>query len=462
MSTLPETESSLVLQELKDRPMSNEEILQLLAFYCQGETAKPYIKEIELLEKKYDMSLEIRTIEVEVLSLTELFPVRVLKNYYDATGKVGFHNLILDVIRGYQENPSASLYASRLEQATGQKPDAPFIRDMLKFIQDSELDGTGIIKLEHHYKNLLDEVSDYAPIPEYIHEFGIILEDLPRLEEQEVAEDMPASLIAQHLIGQLDDYNIQIEVGEDDDEGGEEERLEILTERIAEMTLEEREEFLHLFRVDPVEVERIQQDPDLYRVYGPLNQYPETDFSTLAIQQNDEYDDDVLFEEGQPDINKIFGGARMFIDMSLEYDEEFELPVEDWFTGKCFQCSDKIRAYHHAVREPRVRGGWRGCFCTWKCVRDFIKVDTIPDDDHLEEFELRMGLVDLIEKEMNEVGIEDRDYEPLEEELGKGYLESLNVEAVEDTRAKLRLPQLPKIGAPSYVNVEGGEINQPL
>src|SRR3990172_6288905 len=146
MSTLSETETSIVLKELLDLPMTNPDILRTLAFYCQGETARPYVQHIGVLEKKYDQSLEIRTIEVEVLSLTELFPLRVLKNYYEATGRVGYHTLILDVIRDYQEDSSASLYAIRLEQATGYQPDEPFIRDMLQFIRDSELTGTGIDK----------------------------------------------------------------------------------------------------------------------------------------------------------------------------------------------------------------------------------------------------------------------------------------------------------------------------
>jgi hypothetical protein len=41
----------------------------------------------------------------------------------------------------------------------------------------------------------------------------------------------------------------------------------------------------------------------------------------------------------------------------------------NWFTGSCFFCFSKIKKLEYAAREPLANGGWRRCYCSWRCVK---------------------------------------------------------------------------------------------
>jgi hypothetical protein len=51
-----------------------------------------------------------------------------------------------------------------------------------------------------------------------------------------------------------------------------------------------------------------------------------------------------------------------------------------WFTGSCDECGRRIQSKQCAIREPREGGGWRGCFCSFECLK---KVDESPRIDIL-------------------------------------------------------------------------------
>ena len=92
--------------------------------------------------------------------------------------------------------------------------------------------------------------------------------------------------------------------------------------------------------------------------------------------------------------NRVFGPANRFVDrncisnpgkegpcrmlecLCLEIDHEntYDYLVEEWFTGKCdnFECSKKIRDRSHAIRYPDEKGGWKGCFCCFKCLNNSL------------------------------------------------------------------------------------------
>jgi hypothetical protein len=40
-----------------------------------------------------------------------------------------------------------------------------------------------------------------------------------------------------------------------------------------------------------------------------------------------------------------------------------------WFTGSCYFCFSKIKKLEYAAREPLPNGGWRRCYCSWRCVK---------------------------------------------------------------------------------------------
>jgi hypothetical protein len=419
MSSLPESIQSIDLKLLREAPLKNEEIVELVAFISSAENTNAFTEHLQLLNERYDMTLEMRTLPIEVLSLREKFNLRSLYNFYSGLETEGYYSLIIPTITGYQDDKSAAVYADLLRQIF--KPDlsGEFVNEILEFINTSEMNGTGIKALQLYFTNILHEVSDYAPIPDYIRDFDIDVNELPRLEEREISSDLPNEYIADYLLTQLNDYLVvdgigelegltisQIQTGDDPDEARDYAK-NVIIDRLERMNPLKRDEFVNLFKVDQEDVKDIRENRDIFRVYGPVNPYSDTDYSTL------------LNEEGNPDVNKIYGGARMFTDMQLEYDYEADLPMDDWFVGYCEQCGLKIRSYFHAIREPYLSGGWMGCYCSEDCLLQKIREeweaspdydpDTTPDQYNI--YVIRVNLVRTFMNDINEYGIADRDYD---------------------------------------------------
>jgi hypothetical protein len=402
--------SNIQVDMLRNAPLKNEEIIELAAFICQAESIDPYIEHIVALRDRYDMSIEVRPIEIEVLSLRDKFSPRALRNFYYALGDVGYHGLVMKVITLYQQDLATAVYLQSLESAFAVQPDDLFVKDTLQVIENSEMEGPGINAAIHLFRSKLDRLSGYASIPKYIRDFGIIVNQLPRLEERQVTEEMPVDVIAEYLSNRLSDMDLTLEVPEDSTTKDE------LTIIINQMNTAQLDDLINKFTIDPEEVKRIRANRDIFRVYGPVNPYTDTDFSDLKDE-----------DTGEPDVNLIFGGARMFTDLSLETDGENGIPLDEWFTGYCLQCSLRIRSYHHAVREPILMGGWNGCYCSWKCVREAIRsgnsgVDAdgdVSDPDLYNIYVIRSALTVQVENDMIEYGIEDRDYD--EDEANEAY-----------------------------------------
>jgi len=433
MTSLPETRSSIDLHLLAEASLKNEEIVELVAFIAAAESVAPFHEHLQLLRDRYDMTLEMRSLEVEVLSIRNKFDTRVLRNFYLALEDQGYHSLIKPAMVGYQEDKNAAVYMTTLEKVFAIQPDERFIRDLLDFIDNSNMVGTGTNAIRKHYQHQLDRIASYAPIPAYVQDFGIKVNELPHLEEREVSADLPAEFIADYLLTQVGNMDLYIEETEETS------AKDVLVGYINRMSDEEREQFVNLFKIDDREVQDLRDNRDVFRVYGPVNPFADTDFSKLRN------------EEGELDVNIIFGGARMFTDLSLESDHDNDLPVDDWFVGHCLQCSARIRSYHHAVREPWITGGWRGCYCDWKCVREFIELDTEPDPDLYNEYVTKIALTREYEERMNEIGIQDRDYDIKKDLNEEGYdAEHVDQDIVDELTKNL--PQI-DFGVPPVIDI---------
>ncbi len=125
-------------------------------------------------------------------------------------------------------------------------------------------------------------------------------------------------------------------------------------------------------------------DPLLSRIYGPAN----------------------------PSINPtvqemLYGGERMFTSLIISDSPIFGDIAIDWFVGYCEMCNLGIRRRWHAVRSPNNSGGWTGCYCTWKCVRDEL-VTSDSFDGTIKANLLSMGLVNEMEKQIIKTGVQDR------------------------------------------------------
>jgi len=115
-----------------------------------------------------------------------------------------------------------------------------------------------------------------------------------------------------------------------------------------------------------------------FRVWGPENSFLDRDCTTN------------------------FGGrgpCRMLSCVCRDAEENQGELLSDWFTGKCDSCNRIIQDKSHAVRYPVKKGGWRGCYCSFKCISED------PPYQMNKEDQVRLKST---QKRMDEVGIMDR------------------------------------------------------
>jgi hypothetical protein len=126
-------------------------------------------------------------------------------------------------------------------------------------------------------------------------------------------------------------------------------------------------------------------NPTLFKLYGP--NHPEYD-SIL----------DPLGNHCQR-----YGGCRMHLCQKYQDITESETLIENqyWFTNSCEFCYLGIRKVCHAVRRPLENGGWVGCYCSWKCVRE-----SLSDVDST----LQNEMINTFENDCIRYGIQDREY----------------------------------------------------
>ncbi len=104
-------------------------------------------------------------------------------------------------------------------------------------------------------------------------------------------------------------------------------------------------------------------DQSLFREYGPLSEC--YNHKNSDSHQCSKY------------------GCRMFLcrefvdndpDDDVTLIEEHVLSAQDWFTGVCDnkKCNKDIKKRHYSIRLPVLGGGWKGCYCSLDCAKQFI------------------------------------------------------------------------------------------
>lgn len=156
--------------------------------------------------------------------------------------------------------------------------------------------------------------------------------------------------------------------------------------------------------VEDISEELLRKDEKLFTIFGPANPI----YGQVITDPENEC--------------CKYGGCRMLTCIDFENEDEFgivddEDPYEviEWFTGNCEYCHKKIAKKIYALRRPLTFGGWKGTFCSFKCLRDVV-----PFDDVLNHF-----IINQVEQQLLEIGIQDRyvsgegeiNNEELEEEL---------------------------------------------
>jgi len=128
-----------------------------------------------------------------------------------------------------------------------------------------------------------------------------------------------------------------------------------------------------------MEVLTLYDDKELQRIHGPANPQIGADLT--------DPDDECC----------VYGGCRMLLCTCFEEDQEMEEErADDWYTGMCDGCDRAISQRWYALRLPLAGGGWRGCYCSTRCMR--------PQADTL----LETLLINNLDAQMAEVGVYDR------------------------------------------------------
>lgn len=124
-----------------------------------------------------------------------------------------------------------------------------------------------------------------------------------------------------------------------------------------------------------------QNDVELFRLFGPDNPLVNSSYNEVKYRR-----------------------SRMFYCEYFDFDEE-ENEFYDWFVGYCEQCYNKIKYRWYALRLPLPHGGFRGCYCSHKCLNDAVEtreaLTGIPD------IALRV-MVDEMINEIEKNGIQER------------------------------------------------------
>lgn len=100
-----------------------------------------------------------------------------------------------------------------------------------------------------------------------------------------------------------------------------------------------------------------------------------------------------------------YGGYRMFKRGQWDFDQETEESL-DWFNGSCDNCSLRLKSKYHAIRMPMPQGGWKGCYCSFPCLKSFVQREIECTNGEPDLIVRRM--IDLIEEQIKTIKIQDR------------------------------------------------------
>lgn len=168
--------------------------------------------------------------------------------------------------------------------------------------------------------------------------------------------------------------------------------IKLLTTDVEKLTLEEddQDKLISQYAISTI-IEKIQMlcnlkeipiynDIPIFREFGPVNQI----YSTTALESSER-------------ICNLNGGCRMFLCCEFEEsEEEDDCVTSDWFTGKCEVCDECVENKYYSLRMPLIHGGWKGCYCSFKCL-----AEDIPD-------ELISLMVGRMKEQLETIGIRDR------------------------------------------------------
>lgn len=105
------------------------------------------------------------------------------------------------------------------------------------------------------------------------------------------------------------------------------------------------------------------------------------------------------------------GLCRLKVCMCMQYDVDDLVFIKDedknnkkgWFTGNCLQCDSEIEI-DDACRAPCNKKGWYGCFCSYKCTKNFLGCsDSLYEDNPIiKKYNIAMKVYEEIQTKLND------------------------------------------------------------
>lgn len=318
------------------------------------------------------LGMIIRNPKVSIVALVDL--AKKLNWYFDS---------MVMVLASYPDDDRCTLSYNRLNElffAGGTGPGADAIKRLISQLQPKDISysvppptGTGAAGTDDTIvsvpvevnRSLIEfltqkyrELANYAPVPEWI------LKGKQELQAHNIEDDPTSFSLKLPSAGKTAEILTKKLYAHMTDSDERREKLEEVYAEIKKI-YSEGTNFMYLYHLlQPVYISMfLERDTDLHlqRLFGPAN------FFISPIE------------------NSIPQSSRMFTcSKFMEADPFDDLAMAeiadpgpfDWFNDNCDVCLRKIEAYHHAVRMPVEGGGWLGCYCSWKCVRDDIPIDT--------------------------------------------------------------------------------------
>lgn len=246
---------------------------------------------------------------------------------------------------------------------------------------------------------IIQEISPSAPKPKWVKNY-LKKEELPT--ELEVWNKLPKEKKIDFTLPSIADSVDMLTQGlhaQGELDFDIEESRRFLTQLLSTAPLDDRLELLRPIFTTEHQVD-LKDDKIIFRILGPVNAVIDANLTSEAICSK-------------------YGGDRMFTCNEFEVidveDDSEDFNV-DWFTGNCQQCNLKIDNRYWAVRRPLAEGGWKGCYCSWKCVREEVIIPScndvemcsIEEEERVDPNLAMQAIITRIEANMNRIGIQDR------------------------------------------------------
>lgn len=233
----------------------------------------------------------------------------------------------------------------------------------------------------------LDQHSGYAPVPQWVGNFTGA-DHIPA-EDELVVPDVKSDIFQ---LPETTDEIIAILTEGLRVNGKTDEDVELAQAELRKkLAGADQKDKMRIIRgvLDNKSIRSLAENEELFAIFGPVN--------TI-------FDDELVNDQSS---DRKYGGCRMFT--CIEFEEFLEpgqgqvvYPLSeykpsDWFTGSCQVCHLKIKRYAHAIRLPLDYGGWRGCYCSEKCLRRDAEDNPLVSSN-----------IDAMMSQLRRIGIQDR------------------------------------------------------